>query len=43
MDIRCDCSPVTLTISMIFFRKLRKAYEEYQNKAIITTHLQETL
>lgn len=36
--------PVTLTISMFFFRKLRKAYEEYQEQeAIITTHLQETL
>ena len=36
--------PVTLTISMLFFRKLRKAYEEYQEQeAIITTHLQETL
>lgn len=36
--------PLTLIISMIFFRKLRKAYEDYQEQeAIITTHLQETL
>lgn len=36
--------PLTLVISMIFFRNLRKAYEGYQEQeAIITTHLQETL
>ena len=36
--------PLTLVISMVFFRKLRKAYEDYQEQeAIITTHLQETL
>ena len=36
--------PLTLVISMVFFRNLRKAYEGYQEQeAIITTHLQETL
>ena len=36
--------PIILVVSMVFFKKLSKAYESYQEQeAILTTNLQENL